>query len=225
MSLVDRVGGLRASGQHLADRRVGVGVDVEVVGEVALRIEVDRRARRARSGGTRRSACGPSSSFPYRPSARGPRSWGPGGSRSCHREVRGSILRHSRAEWPEYAFLSAGLACRVTPALYFASVRIPSRARSEKARNPGGQIERNSSKRSAAAAGRAPRPVERYSPSQAYRPLQRRRRSRTRTPARSTPRAQGRRAPPRRIDTPSTRCRRCCTAPATSTARATAAAC
>ena len=41
--LVDRVDGARAAGQHLADRRRGVGVDVEVVGEVALRVEVDRQ--------------------------------------------------------------------------------------------------------------------------------------------------------------------------------------
>ena len=32
---------LRAAGQDVADRRVGVRVDVEVVREVALRIEVD----------------------------------------------------------------------------------------------------------------------------------------------------------------------------------------
>ena len=35
--LVDRVGGARAPGEHLADRRRRVGIDVEVVGEVALR--------------------------------------------------------------------------------------------------------------------------------------------------------------------------------------------
>ena len=34
--------GVGAAGQHVADRRRRVGVDVEVVGEVALRIEVDR---------------------------------------------------------------------------------------------------------------------------------------------------------------------------------------
>ena len=33
--------GLGAAGQHVADRRRRVGVDVEVVGEVALRVEID----------------------------------------------------------------------------------------------------------------------------------------------------------------------------------------
>ena len=39
---MDRVGGGGAPGENVADRRVGLRVDVEVVGEVALRVEVDR---------------------------------------------------------------------------------------------------------------------------------------------------------------------------------------
>ena len=60
-------------------------VDVEVVGEVALRIEVDREHVEARRGGRRRQACGPSSSCPCRPSATGPRSWGWGRQNRRHR--------------------------------------------------------------------------------------------------------------------------------------------
>ena len=41
--LVDRVHGARAAGEHLADRRRRVRVHVEVVREVALRVEVDRK--------------------------------------------------------------------------------------------------------------------------------------------------------------------------------------
>ena len=42
IAVVDRVGGLGAAGEDVADGRLGVGVDVEVVGQVALRVEVDR---------------------------------------------------------------------------------------------------------------------------------------------------------------------------------------
>ena len=44
--VVDRLGRLGAPGQHVADRRLGLGVDVEVVGQVALRVEVDGERRR-----------------------------------------------------------------------------------------------------------------------------------------------------------------------------------
>ena len=39
---VDRVGGAHLAREDLGERRVGVGVGVEVVGEVALRVGVDR---------------------------------------------------------------------------------------------------------------------------------------------------------------------------------------
>ena len=40
---MDRVGGPCAALEHLGERRLGVGVGVEVVGEVALGIGVDRQ--------------------------------------------------------------------------------------------------------------------------------------------------------------------------------------
>ena len=45
--VVDRVGGSRAAAQHVADGRARLRVDVEVVGQVALRVEVDRERREA----------------------------------------------------------------------------------------------------------------------------------------------------------------------------------
>ena len=39
--VVDGLARLGAPGEHVADRRRGVGIDVEVVGQVALRVEVD----------------------------------------------------------------------------------------------------------------------------------------------------------------------------------------
>ena len=45
--VVNRLGGGAAPGEHVTDRRVGLGVDVEVVGEVALRVEVDRQDAQA----------------------------------------------------------------------------------------------------------------------------------------------------------------------------------
>ena len=49
---MDGLASLGAAGQHVADRRRRVGVDVEVVGQVALRVEVDRQHA---SGSTRRN--------------------------------------------------------------------------------------------------------------------------------------------------------------------------
>ena len=40
---MDRVGGLGPAGEDVADGRLGVGIDVQVVGQVALRVEVDRQ--------------------------------------------------------------------------------------------------------------------------------------------------------------------------------------
>ena len=45
--LVDRLSGLRAAREHIGDRRLHVGRQVEVVGEVALRIEVNRQRAHA----------------------------------------------------------------------------------------------------------------------------------------------------------------------------------
>ena len=54
--LVDRLGGRRAAGEHVGDRRLDVGGQVEVVGEVALRVEVDCQRAQARCGAARRSS-------------------------------------------------------------------------------------------------------------------------------------------------------------------------
>ena len=67
----------RAPAEDVADRRLGLGLDVEVVRQVALRVEVDRRARAARRRGTPRSGAAPRSSCRCRPSGRAPRSSGP----------------------------------------------------------------------------------------------------------------------------------------------------
>jgi hypothetical protein len=40
---VDRVGGLHLAAEHVGDGRIGVGRHVEVVGQVALGVEVDRQ--------------------------------------------------------------------------------------------------------------------------------------------------------------------------------------
>jgi hypothetical protein len=44
---VDRLGRLGASGEHVGDRRLDVGGQVEVVGQVALRVEVERQRAHA----------------------------------------------------------------------------------------------------------------------------------------------------------------------------------
>ena len=45
--LVDRLGRRRASGEHVGDRRLDVGGEVEVVGQVALGVEIDRQRAHA----------------------------------------------------------------------------------------------------------------------------------------------------------------------------------
>ena len=47
--VVDRLGRARAPRQHVGDRRLGVGRDVEVVGQVPLRVEVHRQRPDARA--------------------------------------------------------------------------------------------------------------------------------------------------------------------------------
>jgi hypothetical protein len=45
---VDGLGGLGAPREHVGDGRIGLRVDVEVVGQVALRVEVHRQRVEAR---------------------------------------------------------------------------------------------------------------------------------------------------------------------------------
>ena len=70
---VDRVDRLGLAGQHVGDRRVGVGRDVEVVATGCPAGRGRRRARRGRCGGRRRSGSAPWWSSRCRPSGRGRR--------------------------------------------------------------------------------------------------------------------------------------------------------
>ena len=62
---------LCGAGQHLADGRRRVRVDVEVIGEVALRVEVDGQHVQPDAPEHVSRACAPWSSYRCRPSARG----------------------------------------------------------------------------------------------------------------------------------------------------------
>ena len=64
---VDRVDRARLAREHLAEGRLGVGVGVEVVAEVSLRVGVDGQDARARPARRRRPASGSSVVFPVPP--------------------------------------------------------------------------------------------------------------------------------------------------------------